>query len=73
MARLTMMFQVISGQSVERQGTRQYHPKKFVEVGARTNRYKHSFLARKIRDWNSLLNKIINEKTGEAFKKAVMC
>ena len=81
-ARLTMMFQVVSGQSAvqipsyitqkKRQGTRQFHPKKFIEVGARTNKYKHSFLAQTIRDWNSLPNHVIEEPSVEAFKKAVM-
>ena len=81
-ARLTMMFKVVSGQSAvqipsyktqkKRQGTRQFHPKKFIEVGARTNKYKHSFLAQTIRDWNSLPNHVIEEPSVEAFKKAVM-
>ena len=75
--RLTVMFKVVSGQSAvqipsyisqkKRQGTRQFHPKKFIEVGAKTNKYKHSFLAQTIRDWNLLPNHIIEEQSVEAF------
>ena len=71
-ARLTMMFKVVSGQSAvqipsyitqkKRQGTRQFHPKKFIEVGARTNKYKHSFLAQTIRDCNSLPKHVIEDR-----------
>ena len=76
--RLTMMFKVVSGQSAmqipsyiiqkKRQGTRQFHPKKFIEA----NKYKHSFLAQTIRDWNSLPNHILEEQSIEVFKRAVM-
>jgi len=62
---LTMMFKVVSGLSVfdtistlyiilKATGTRQFHPKKFIEVGAKTNKYQHSFIVRTIRKWNSL-------------------
>ena len=56
----------------KRQGTRQFHPKKFIEVGVKTNKYKHSFLAHTIGDWNSPPNHVIEEPSVEAFKKAVM-
>ena len=48
-ARFTTMFQVVSGLSAtqfppyilfkRRQGTRQFHLKKFIQVGAKTNKY----------------------------------
>ena len=82
-ARLTMMFKVVSSQSAvqipsyitqkKRRGTRQFHPKKLIEVGAKINKYKHSFLAQSIRDWNSLPNHIIEEQSdivGENYKKS---
>ena len=82
-ARLTMMFKVVAGLSAiqlppyilfkRRQGTRQFHPMKFIQVAAKTNKYQHSFIARTIRDWNSLPNGIIEKQSLEAFKKAVMC
>ena len=72
-SRLTMIFKVVSGQSVvqipsyitqkKQQSTRQSLPKKFIEVGAKINKYKHSFLAQTIRDLNSLPNHIIEEQS----------
>ena len=48
----TIMFKVVSGLSAiqfppyilfkRRQGTRRFHPKKFIQVGAKTNRYQQS-------------------------------
>ena len=32
------------------------------QVGAETNKYQHSFIARKIRDWNSLPNSVIEKQ-----------
>ena len=68
-----MMIKVVSGQSTVQipsyitqkkgQDTRQFHAKKFIEVGAKTNKYKHSFLAQTIRAWNSLPNHIIEEQS----------
>ena len=82
-ARFTTMFKVVSGLSAtrfppyilfkRRQGTRQFHLKKFIQVGAKTNKYQHSFIARTIRDWNSLPSSVIEKQSVEAFKKAVMC
>ena len=82
-ARFTTMFKVVSGLSAtqfppyilfkRRQGTRQFHLKKFTQVGAKTNKYQHSFIARTIRDWSSLPSGIIEKQSVEAFKKAVMC
>ena len=74
------MFKVVSGPSdiqfppnvlfTRRQGNRQFHPKKVIQVGAKTNKYQHSFIARKIRDWNSLPNSVI-EKQSCAFTDSV--
>ena len=82
-ARFTTMFKVVSGLSAtqfpphilfkRRQGTRQFHLKIFIQVGAKTNKYQHSFIARTIRDWNSLSNSVIEKQSVEAFKKAVKC
>ena len=73
-----MMFKVVSGPSdiqfppnvlfTRREGNRQFHPKKVIQVGAKTNKYQHSFIARKIRDWNSLPNSVI-EKQSCAFTR----
>ena len=82
--RLTMMFKVVSGLSAIQfppylyylKGDRALgnsHPKKFIQVGTKTNKYQHSFIARTIRDWNSLPNSLIEKQSVEAFKKAVMC
>ena len=59
-----MMFKMVSGLLAiqfppyilfkRRQSTRQFHPKKFIQVSSKTTKYQHSFIARKIRDWNSL-------------------
>ena len=82
-ARFTTMFKVVSGLSAtqfppyilfkRRQGTRQFHLKKFIQVGAKTNKYQHSFIARTIRDWNSLPSSVIEKQSVEAFKQAVVC
>ena len=82
-ARFTIMFKVVSGLSTiqfppfilfkRRQGTRQFHLKKFIQVGAKTNKYQHSFIARTIRGWNSLPSSVIEKQSVEAFKKAVIC
>ena len=87
-ARLTMMFKAVSSLSAAYQ-LYNFHPiyylkgdkalgnstltKKFIQVGAKTNKYHHSFFERTIRDWNSLPNSVIEKKSVEAFKKAVMC
>ena len=54
-----------------RQSTRQFHPKKFIQVSSKANKNQHSFIAHKIRDWNSLPKR--KSKSVEAFKMAVMC
>ena len=41
-------------------------------VGAKINKYKHSFLPQTIREWNSLPNFIIEQQSVGAFKKAIM-
>ena len=49
-----------------RQGTRQFHPKKFIQVKLRNqlrNQYQHGFIACKIRDWNSLPNSVIEKQS----------
>ena len=81
-ARLTMMFIVVSSLSAmqflphillkRRQGTKQFHPTKFIQVSAKTNKYQHSFIARTIRDWNSLPNSVIKKHSEETFKKTAM-
>ena len=82
--RLTMMFKVVSGLSAiqfspylyylkEDRALGNSHPKKVIQVGAKTNKYQHSFIARTIRDWNSLPNSVIEKQSVDAFKKAVMC
>ena len=81
--RLTTMFKVVSSLSAihfppyilfkRQQGTRHLHPKTFIQVGAKTNKYQHSFIARTIRDWNSLANTVFEKQSVEAFKKTVMC
>ena len=81
--RFKTMFKVVSGLSAtqfppyilfkRRQGTRQSHLKKFIQVDAKTNKYQHSFIARTIRDWNSLPSSVIEKQSVEAFKKTVMC
>ena len=43
----------------------------FVQVSAKSNNYQLSSIARTIRDWNSLLNRVIEEQSVEAFKIAV--
>ena len=42
----TIMFKVVSGLSAikRRQGTRRFHPKKFIQVGANTNKYQSVLL-----------------------------
>ena len=82
-ARFTTMFKVVSGLSAtqfpphilfkRRQGTRQFHLKNFIQVGAKTNKYQHSFIARTIRGWNSLPSSVIEKQSVEAFRKAVVC
>ena len=82
-ARFTTMFKLVSGLTAtqfpsyilfkRRQGTRQFHLKKFIQVGAKTNKYQHSFIARTIRGWNSLPSSVIEKQSVEAFRKAVVC
>ena len=82
-ARFTTMFKVVSGRSAtqfppyilfkRRQGTRHFHLEKFIQVGAKTNKYQHSFITRRIRDWNSLPSSVIEKQSVEVFKKALMC
>lgn len=44
----------------------------FVQVSAKCNKYQwYSFIARTVRDWNSLANKVIEQQSVEAFKMAV--
>ena len=76
------MFKVVSGLSAiqfppyilfkRRQSTGQFQPKKFIQVGAKTQK-QHSFIALTIRDWNSLPNTVIEKQSVEVFIKAVMC
>ena len=56
-----------------RQGSRQFHPTKFIQLGARTNKYQNSFVARTIRDWNCLPNRsnsVIEKQSVEASKRS---
>ena len=55
-----------------RQSTGQFQPKKFIQVGAKTQK-QHSFIAFTIRDWNSLPNTVIEKQSVEVFIKAVKC
>ena len=78
-ARFTTMFKVVSGLSAtqfppyilfkRRQGTRQFHLKKFIQVGAKTNKYQHSFIARTITEWSSLPSRIIEKQSVELSKR----
>ena len=85
-----MMFKVVSGLSAtrfppyisnkRRQGTRQFHPKKFVQVSAKTNKHQHSCIARTIKEWSSLPEslkssqwKLSNRLSDAMFKKKTLC
>ena len=80
--RLTMMFKMISGLRAiqpgryilfkRRRGTGQFHPEKFIQVSAKTNKCQHSFIARTIRDWNCLPNCVI-ESSQWRFSKWPSC
>lgn len=43
------------------------------QVSAKKNKYHHTFIASTIRDWNSLPNRVVEEQSVEALKKAARC
>ena len=75
--RLAMMFKIVNNNielklpshvKYKQRRTRQYHPKKFIEVGSKSNSYKNSFVARTVKEWNLLPNSIIDSRSVAIFK-----
>ena len=69
-ARLTTMYKIMNGQTnlelppyakPKQRQTRQYHPKKFINIASNSNTYKFSFVARTLSDWNLIPANIIDQ------------
>ena len=80
----TIMFKVVSGLSAiqfpsyilfkRRQGTRRFHPKKFIQVGANTNKYQSVLLQIQSQTGTPYqMVSYLKSSQSEAFKKAHMC
>ena len=80
----TIMFKVVSGLSAiqfppyilfkRRQGTRLFHPKKFIHVGANTNKYQSVLLQIQSQTGTPYqMVSYLKSSQSEAFKKAHMC
>ena len=80
----TIMFKVVSGLSAiqfppyilfkRRQGTRQFHPKKLIQVGANTNKYQSVLLQIQSQTGTPYqMVSYLKSSQSEAFKKAHMC
>ena len=80
----TIMFKVVSGLSAiqfppyilfkRRQGTRRFHPNKFIQVGANTNKYQSVLL--QIQSQTGTPHQMVSylkSSQSEAFKKVHMC
>ena len=55
----------------QRRVTRQYHPKRFINIGSTSNTYKYSFFTRTIKEWNTLPVNVIEQSTTNSFKAAL--
>ena len=80
----TIMFKVVSGLSAiqfppyilfkRRQGTRRFHPNKFIQVGANTNKYQSVLLQIQSQTGTPYqMVSYLKSSQSEAFKKAHMC
>ena len=80
----TIMFKVVSGLSAiqfppytlfkRRQGTRRFHPKKFIQVGSNTNKYQSVLLQIQSQTGTPYqMVSYLKSSQSEAFKKAHMC
>ena len=79
-ARLTYMHKIVNGEIAinipahvqkQRRVTRQYHPKRFINIGSTSNTYKYSFFTRTIKEWNTLPVNVIEQSTTNSFKAAL--
>ena len=81
MSRLTMMYKIVNDQSSPAQipdyvqkktrVTRSFHPKRFINLGSKSNTYKYSFFIKTVKEWNGLPDELIEQETLESFKSAL--
>ena len=51
--------------------TRSFHPKRFINLGSKSNTYKYSFFIKTVKEWNGLSDELIEQETIESFKSAL--
>ena len=51
--------------------TRSFHPKRFINLGSKSNAYKYSFFTKTVKEWNGLPDELIEQETLESFKSAL--
>ena len=76
MSHLTVMFKIANDQSCSVQIpdyvlkktriTRSFHPKRFINLGSKSDTYKYSFFIRTVKEWNEL-----PDETLESFKSSL--
>ena len=50
---------------------RSFHPKRFINLGSKSNAYKYSFFVKTVKEWNGLPDELIEQETLESFKSAL--
>ena len=81
MSRLTMMYKIVNDQGCPVQipdyvqkktrVTRSFHPKRFTNLGSKSNTYKYIFFIKTVKEWNGLPDELIEQETLESFKSAL--
>ena len=81
LSRLTMMFEIVNDQSCpvripdyvkkKTRITRSVYPKRFINLGSKSNTYIYSFFLRTVKEWNGLPDELIEQETLESFKSAL--
>ena len=50
---------------------RSFHPKRFINLGSKSNTYRCSFFIKTVKEWNELPDELIEQETLESFKSAL--